>query len=1346
MWWMRGLILSLCLPAYATSPLPDKAELIYEDNFDHLAVREAWLLKTGKWEVRDGALYGENGAYLVLKKDVGSDMRVEYTTWSAAPDDLSVCLGCDLEKSAPNGVYFQCGVNQNGETWIKNTKTTRVLWKSEADNPLQTGVRHRIVCQIIGDNIWFWVDDKLLYFGADPQLREAVAGFTVGFFIGAAGYIDNVRIYRLSADIPEPALEVSDWRNFDDGKTRDLPPGFSLLRGDPGSVTVVNFPDYVSEYKTPYWSETHWARNGCLRLLASADGAATRPAVQYAFKPLRNGLIEVELLCLPDSGDVAGAFEIDLLDESGAIAGSFMTDAQACFIFRDRAGADTELKKELQIEPVRRKRLCNFKARRWLRFRIHFDLDRNQCSAALVQLYTSTKPARKPAENPGFPRPVSDWLELGAGLPLSVGAGGRLVGLSLSAVSPGELFADNLYVVGPVNGYFVGGQDQRLPARQLLQSSENPRNDPPDNKIYSLRRPWSFPYPKEVDDVIRTNLPFADASDVLKAAGLYNALLVDLAYLEIDARRIERGLAYINNGNVPLPVDVAQRARMVQSDVASLDQAVNGLYKMYVSAYVDGLNETILRNEFMPMAEYIRRNTARIRADVRQALSAMGVDVNADEEPRSLVMAGEATGKDWRRSLVFAQNGCCFWPEQDRLLKLGNYDTFKAQIGSWSSPDDGRYFKCVDISQDMFFDKRPEVGLFIPLIFGLHFCYTAVPLWWLEQHAEDDDVFFCEADGSLPSYNGKRWRGYFGKMGRAQLNFWNTDVQQMSRDSALELAGSLANRYPGKTLALQLMAEAKNSLGKSFTGHNRSAAEAFRRKLRAQYGVIEKLNQIWGSDYTAFDAIIPPMDFSATPRPYPSGLGYEWELFRQEGYRNWMRIIIQALKEKLPDVPVATGLDGTGGVSPHHGFDLSGLLAEFDVYDLHTSRGEKRRYPSRILSSLKRALGGRAGILEWSPLTPGDRFDEVAGRRIGEMEFFRLAADGRSFFRIWYGVMPGWDDNANWPDIRWGYTTLRYSAMSIPVSITRLRNYERYLMLPLVAPNINIMESTASFLNAYPHDGVRSQMSLYADLLDQQGLDYGILWENLILGGKQMLAHSAVVLLPNAICLPDAMQQKLLDWMRDGGVLIAFGAPGVFDPWGKRSGSLLKAAFDGAEWCGDSQNGWMPDRDLAEYQMGKYAPSGLIYQASVGKGKLVFFSQLMDAKNPGQAEERMLQYVRDNAAPRFYCRNNKIELTLRNDALHGRWYMTALNAERFPEEWETVEDEILVRGSEMIVCDVELPGIPVPTRMEGNATVFKVKLAAGEGIILEMSPPNKKQTSMTGAGAGDEPDSMKGRL
>ncbi|OGV82300.1 MAG: hypothetical protein A3K19_25100 [Lentisphaerae bacterium RIFOXYB12_FULL_65_16] len=326
-----------------------------------------------------------------------------------------------------------------------------------------------------------------------------------------------------------------------------------------------------------------------------------------------------------------------------------------------------------------------------------------------------------------------------------------------------------------------------------------------------------------------------------------------------------------------------------------------------------------------------------------------------------------------------------------------------------------------------------------------------------------------------------------------------------------------------------------------------------------------------------------------------------------------------------------------------------------------------------------------------------------------------MAADGRSFFTVWYGVCPGWCDEGYWTDPRWLHATLRYSTMAIPVSVARLRQFERPLLdYPLVTPRVNILESNASFLNGYPTHTLRAKAFMFSRYLEKNGWDYGVLWERLILNGKQSLDGSDVILLPNATSMPTEMQVRLRDWVQAGGTLIAVGAAGVYDPWGKPDGTLLKAAFGEGSWKYDARV-WVPEKDPTESKVGAYPPRGTVYRASLGKGTVALFSQVYNEAEP---EEQILGYVAGGAKQRaFYGVGAKFALTLREDKVGNRWFLTALNADAF----DAATDEIRFHGPQVAVLDLELPGIAIPTRREGDESVFRLQLAPGEGVVLELA-------------------------
>jgi len=120
------------------------------------------------------------------------------------------------------------------------------------------------------------------------------------------------------------------------------------------------------------------------------------------------------------------------------------------------------------------------------------------------------------------------------------------------------------------------------------------------------------------------------------------------------------------------------------------------------------------------------------------------------------------------------------------------------------------------------------------------------------------------------------------------------------RAMVTERAQYFATKWPGRATAWEVLQEAHSDAGFAQTGYNASAKAAFRERLQKAYGSIAALNQRWGSQYASFDEIQPP----APDAPLPSALNYEFQRFRQEGYREWITAYRDALKAELPDVPL----------------------------------------------------------------------------------------------------------------------------------------------------------------------------------------------------------------------------------------------------------------------------------------------------------------------------------------------------------------------------------------------------------------------------------------------------------
>jgi hypothetical protein len=1049
--------------------------------------------------------------------------------------------------------------------------------------------------------------------------------------------------------------------------------------------------DYKNSDPLPRWVDDH-----CLEL--SLPNSGKPPCLEGYFAGLENGLLEFEVFTGSEEGITDTGFELTLLDMSKRPTALLATDAQRRFYAQGSAGPIL-LEPEVTYTGINPKPRLRFARGRWFRVRIHFDALHGRLSAALVNMYVPER-----SYNP-YPA-TGHWFVFGKDIPFARKAeGGRIAGLSLALAGRGHLRVDNFYLIAPTNGLTVGGKDLRKPARELLGTTEHPRHDPQGQFLYSLRETLgSQGQYRELGELLSGKHPAA-----LKAALAYNELLVELAFRQAEARALLRArYALRTAGKEP-----AGAAGEVQQALATLTEAerdLASLYRAYLEAYLDGLNAGRMIREVTPAADRLRESLNTVAACLARARDKLGLKLLPDRgRPQVRIDKGRCRTESGP-AFYFPQTGWLYWPEQERLLRLDGCATiygnnfFQAPTGHFI---DGATFEAY-VSR--FAQRTPEARFLITDVVGLHSCYTLMPDWWLARHADDEDVFFCDASGRVPLKGDRRWESD----GRAQLNFWNERVQLTMKAMAAERARHFATKWPGRVMAWEVLQEAHSGAGFAQTGYNVSARRAFRERLRKNYGTIEALNQRWNTRYVNFDDIQPP----SQPSRLPSPLNYEFQRFRQEAYRDWIAGYLATVKAELPDVPTVNRIVDIIPYPTDHAwsFDFTVLYPVFDYFEFHTSMGERARLSDRMLTSLRRVFGRESAVMEWGLGSSGELFDERGARLATEAEFFRLAAGGRSLFNVWYGINPGWGDCANWTDPRWSHTTLRYSAASIPVSITRLRQYERWLLdYPQVQPRLHILESNSSFLNAAPLHGPRSRLVLLAKTLESGGYDYGFLWEDLLLAGSQNLKCAELLLLPCATCLAEPLQERLREWIGAGGQVVALAPPGIYDPWGRPSGRLLSAVFPGVDWFSSQPGRWEPRGAALPARQSTHPTLGDLYRGRLGKGELLVFARV-DSNTRPEAEPALLDLIK-NLMPRqlFYAAKNRFELTLRNDDKQRRYILTALNGDVHNHR----EDEIRLGLPIRRAVDVEV-GLELPVRREGSESVLPLTLAPGEGIVIEL--------------------------
>ena len=951
---------------------------------------------------------------------------------------------------------------------------------------------------------------------------------------------------------------------------------------------------------------------------------------------------------------------------------------------------------------------------RWYTIRIDFDCPNGLANLAVVGLYNTARTSKTVG--------LAEYLVLGQDLPMPL----RAVNvIRFETAQKGRFLVDNLFAVSRTEALSADAS-WRVPAQRIVKAELSPRRDPFTLLTYSLRNIYQRkPQERTRPGPEYNRLRRGEHPTILDCARQYNELLLEQAFVAEQLQELRRAHFHLSRfAGVPgaaYAKQVAAVARLVAQTERDLDDA----HRFYAACYLDRLNEERLKKGIGRRAERLRRQLMEVGAQMRGLLVAMRRDASRFgptlDVPRDRLRIDQgptefsegAFRRNGRPVLLPCQRGDLPFPGQNRLLGLGQCypsipvhpmhvhkatepdlvyhprTVFSATRGSLGRPDPGRTVSC-------------SFGYWI----GSHRCHSVAPKWWLDKRRTDPDLFLRGPDGEHADQ---------GEL-NVSLNFWHPKVRKLHADLCKVLTAETLAHYQGRVWFGSLAAEGflcgASKEGRFETGYNQSAIKAFRHCLVKTYGTAAALNATWRTDYASFDAIEPPPSAKRVPRRQPMGLTYEWARFRQDSWHEWMELCMGAVREERPGLPFASYLSvgyffGTDYIS---GFDPVKVFETFDIVADHGRLFVDNMVPNcRMLDSLRKACGKCTGNLEWGAYPFSDIFDERDVKLGALRHANRMISWGDTVIEYWYGTSGGWAETANWTDPRLGHTLFRYSSAYIPLSMARANaNADVFFECPTVEPDVAILESQTSFYNAHPPYIVRSAMRSLAELLEAKGHNYGFLFEALLLDGRQSLTGRKVILLPHGVTLPDAMAEQLEAWVRDGGVLIALGPPGLYSPHGAPRGKLLSAAFGNSKWTRD------PKRSYWRVEFGRepkypYPSDGRFFlaEARLGRGVLYVANAC-----PTVLLDTIYGIVRTCAPRTFFARGHKFELILRQGP--DCQFLSICNAT--PKEQE---DEIVLRRSRATIMDRDT-GFAIATNVQPNEASFRLRLGPAECMVARI--------------------------
>ena len=1340
-------LLGYCLPEVLAQGMDDKlpagAKLVFSDGFDrpelgsypagNIAPEQRaklnWCVRRGKWEIRPagdktGYLWGAGGpADIILERPLSPNFRLEYTTWSENPGDRSAFVCVPQPNFAFKDIYyFHFGANysQNNALYRQG----QVL-AGPVPAPLPVaGKKCRVVVQKVDDLLQLFVDGTAVFSVRDKgyaQIEGEISG-SQGLCAGLYTWSDGVAYDDLKAyNLPGPRRETlaedakaehALARTFEQDSVGQPLAGVDVQTAAGCSVSVRDEPTVIF-YPEPKGQTL--VPDHCLEIADENPAPGATAAVTVPLPSLSSGEVETELLATSWQGECA---TLSLVDAQGGELAAVVITADGSFLARTADGVQ-KLHDRVSYKNRPPDGRLYFQPGRWFTIRLGFNAEVGLYQVAIVNLYA------------GLRTPGISWLPLGTNLPLR--GEGPVCGLKVTTGGRARLLVDNLLVASP-RAKKINGQAVTQPLRTILGLTYPLRKDPFSLSVYSLRNEAFTKYPQPETE----QACFHEPTDLFKRAAVrYDGLLIRLGHLQEHALRLTRMGYHLQRQGSKMPSD--DLSGFLARTAAARDD-LEALFRTYGNAYRDALNEQSLTERFFPAADSLETALASRETEAQVLSSKLIAAAGGKLEPLPPLAPGPYDAPiEWKHGR-FERNGkpTFFYPpvgarsldlvthnHLEQALQLDNCYAAPFLLDQPDRPEE--HDKKQSFSWDLLnayvtnwvTKDNPDATMFVASAFGCVHIMQRCPAWWLETHCDDPDIFFCDRQARNPNWQGTDkpylpWklsgRRYTGGGGYwARLNFWNEDVRQMYRDLMEGWSRHMSTEYPGRVKLFALGMEQTN-FPYTESGFNESAIRAFRRHLQAKHKTIAALNSAWGSTYTTFDEI-NPREYSANR---PNGLMYDFQVFRQDGYFEWMNLIKESLRQNLPNLVTMNDFNWAfGGATKERALDLPRMFQTYDIVGSHFYGIDAVRPAYRCGDSLRKAYGNPLGNFEWAAgLHLPDLFNEEAYKACGLLDMWEEMAWGKSVLSIWYGFSAGFSEGAQYfvPNLR--QSVLRYSTTCLPVARLRSRRFgEIALTNPTVTPQLCILEPTASKWNALD---VYTPMLETSVALENDGWNYGFIYEEPLLEGKQSLRGISTMIVPRGVCLKPEMTDLLLAWIKQGGTLVAVLPPGMLNQYGRPDGRLMLEITGSAnqDFSEDFKR-WSPGEPKALKNTVVLADQGKLLRAKYGKGQLIVFTD----SDPLPTED-MVRLVEANTPRDFHAAGGNFRVVARESRDH--LFLFVVN----PDYYEAKEDRIILSGEYGDAVDLGCDAaFPVKTTFARGATAFDLRLAPGEGTVIRLEKP-----------------------
>ncbi len=531
-------------------------------------------------------------------------------------------------------------------------------------------------------------------------------------------------------------------------------------------------------------------------------------------------------------------------------------------------------------------------------------------------------------------------------------------------------------------------------------------------------------------------------------------------------------------------------------------------------------------------------------------------------------------------------------------------------------------------------------------------------------------------------------------------------------------------------------------------GYNRVAVQQFRTALEDKFQTIARLNEGWGSDYASFDAIEPPK-LAALEALAPADLPliYEWRAFGKRAYADFGRMLHDAYREgDAARHPVANRLARMylNGTWPPDPFDALGLAdGSTDILCTHNCAEGNALNRAELVyyHSLARHLNKPRGSLEFYPFAPesnhfrpGPEYGFTLFTR-GVNNLYQALAWDVTTICAWLQNSIGYVEGRNngvWsPTRESGHTLLHDSSGAIAeVKAELAAGFDQVLTTTrIVRPAVGMLAPYDAPMVCWPGGQVATEGQLIHRFLEDRNYDYTCVPEELILADQKALDGIKVLLTPYTLWASRPLQQKLLEWVSAGGVLICVGPFGYWDEYGRSCRLLIDETFGevpiemtrGGIYQAALPPGALATRDGVSIETALETANGPqphLVRAGHGSGAVyVTVDTTIDAL-PAAGRQRLRETIdRAIGVRTAWTLNGSFELITREQSAGSERYLVAIN-----RSLETVkEDTVVAVGEYPAPRDIGIPGgIGVPARVGAGVTAFSLRLGPGEGTCLDL--------------------------